>query len=422
MRQERAEAAESLTEIVAKCRLLPGVPVNILVLSGSKYRWPMIWLCVVFCLMMIACSWYTGPVPQVIWGHDIFIMLEGGWKWKWGIYPHRDYYSYLGWLVPFLTFLGMKVGGNVINAMPTAICLFSIFILPACIYVTFTRMPAIPAFLSAVALIGTALAPYPLGCSIVPLWFGYAEIYNRWAYCLFIIAVLAISVVPNDSMRWKEILDGTLAGTITVLRMFIKISFGLLLPVAFLAFSLVHTRRRTNYYLAAIGSSILMVAAFGFWMNWDFGAVIRDMSIAGHARRGLDITGFFDAIWSLSGDICVLVMLGILDCIAAVVFTAEPIVKTLVRIPSLILGYVLFSVALVMTNAPMPRPESPLLAIASVILLCDVIRNCGTSGFNPKTHLVISDRMDENRTRTGRLSVLYYFWEWDCCSSLYCSP
>jgi hypothetical protein len=66
---------------------------NFLTSSDPGYKWPMIALSLAVCLTVIACTWYTGAVPQMVFGHDLFALLEGGWKWNWGILPHHDYYS-----------------------------------------------------------------------------------------------------------------------------------------------------------------------------------------------------------------------------------------------------------------------------------------------------------------------------------------
>src|SRR3954447_19151484 len=91
-------------------------------------------------LAMTYVSYRTGMLPQLIFGHDLFALLDGAWKWKWGSIPHLDYYSPVGLLTYAIIALGLKVSGNIHDAMPAAVALFALFLLPPLLFASFTRM------------------------------------------------------------------------------------------------------------------------------------------------------------------------------------------------------------------------------------------------------------------------------------------
>lgn len=346
---------------------------NLFVSPDRKYRWPMISLSLALCSAMIASSWYAGPIPQIILGHDLPALLDCGWRWKFGILPHHDYYSYMGVLSCFLIALGLKLGGSFVMALPTAVLIFSICILPPSIYVTFTRLPPFLAVLTSVSLMATALAPHFLRCPVEDL--TYACVYNRWGYDLFLIALLPIMLAPPDKAAWKDIADGLVVGVCLVLSMFLKINFGLLLITAFFGYALI-SLRAPAYYIAAGISCAVAVLAVGWALKWDFPAYVHDMRMLAKVRAGLDPEGFIFNFSFLSPPLFLLFMLAILACAKTLVFDTSPSRSHLLRIAAITLGCAFYAVLIVMSNAPDGNfPECPVLCVGALILLGEIIRS-----------------------------------------------
>lgn len=330
--------------------------------------------------LMIACSWQTGPTPQVVFGHDLPVMLEGGWKWWWGILPHRDYYSHMGTLTCFLVFLGIKLGGGLLMAMPTAVVIFAILILPACIYVTFTRMPPFLALLSSVALMATSLAPHCLQCASGEL--TYATVYNRWGYCTFLIPLILMLIAPPAPGKWVDALDGAVVGLFMVLCMSIKISYGALL-IAALPASLLIVRRKPAYYFAALGVPVLLVASLPFLIGWDFRASLHDINLLAHARGNLDSVAFWNAVFTYWPDLILLLLLFLLGCLAEFLSAKTTNLKAVARLAFITFGLALSAALIVMANSPVGHfRESPVLAIGSFILVWEIIRICSRTTLN----------------------------------------
>ena len=149
-----------------------------LVRAASRSPRPYIAGAVCASLGLLAAFIYGAPVPQLLFGHDLILILDGAWKWNSGIVPHVDYYSPLGFLTFALVGWGAKIGGSLANAVPGAICLVALLALPVCCYATFARMRPWLAAVATVALMASAIAVHQLKFENSAL--TYSTIYNRW--------------------------------------------------------------------------------------------------------------------------------------------------------------------------------------------------------------------------------------------------
>lgn len=293
--------------------------------------------------------------------------------------PHRDYFSFLGVFFCFWIYLGLKLTGSLLMAMPAAISLFALFILPVCLYLTFTRMIPFAAFLCTVAFLATALAPHQLRFDSGD--FTYSTIYDRWGYCLFLAAFMAATICPLKAARWKDLLDGVIAGTFIVISIFLKISYGLLLLATCLGFAVI-VLRRPIYYASAAVSGLLWLLAAGWMLKWNFGVFIHDMSILAHARSGGVGAGpFLHAVAFFLPDLCVFLMLGILAFVAEVASAGRPDARYLFRIACIAAAFAFCAIAIIISNAPLGTfRESPILSIGSLVLLSEIIVRCRRNG------------------------------------------
>jgi hypothetical protein len=306
----------------------------------------------------------------------MMVLLEGAWKWKWGIIAHQDYYSPFGAFNYVLVAWGSTLGGGMSNALPTAVCLFAFFILPTALYASFTRMPIVLACFTTFAIMTQALAPHML--RFPDSDWTYAAIYNRWAYSLFCIALLVTTTFSSKPSKWKDLLDGFIASACAMLSIFIKISYGLLLVVALIGFVLIY-RRRLSYYIGAISAAVLLIGIFGIMLNWSFGCLIHDMNMAVHARQDLGLAEFFSSALYLYPEICTVLMLASLCFTTHILFTQVSGWLGLSR-PFLLCGCCVFcAVAIVASNSPLgDLRESPVMNICSLILLGYILNHCST--------------------------------------------
>jgi hypothetical protein len=248
-------------------------------------------LCGALCTGLIICVWTTGAVPQVVFGHDVMVLLDGGWKWKWGFVPHTDYYSPFGALTFLLVALGIDVSGSMVHALAAATCLVAAFALPLGLYAAFSRLHPAAAFAAVILLIAAAVTPHELRFGS-EAW-SYAAVYNRWAYALFGIAVLVIAVPPRTHWRWSEWTDGAIAGACVALLIFLKISYGLLAVAIFIGFAPFQLRK-LGYWAGAAAIGAFVVLVFGILLRWGYPMLLTDMKIASQARHGLGVSALHE--------------------------------------------------------------------------------------------------------------------------------
>jgi len=330
-------------------------------------------------------------VPQIIFGHDLMLALDGGWKWHWGIRPHVDYYSPSGVVSYLLIDLGLRVSGGMAQALPAAICLFAALLLPASLYVSFSRMPPPIAAMTTLVMIAAVLAPHQL--RFPSHAFTYATIYNRWGYGLLCVALLAITSSSLRSSKAKETVDGALAATCVLILLFLKISFGVLAILLFVSWLFVR-RRLTEYYLAAVVAGGIWLAIFGFLLHWNFGNFGADMLIALGAREGLKIAGVFESAVFLYPEICLLVVLAFLWCVRGGWGLGQSLRRRLLE-GSLFLGcYAGLASAVILTNSPLGNlRESPLLSVAALFFLGGIFARIEEGEPSPKAGLELKARI-----------------------------
>lgn len=60
---------------------------------------------------------FIGAVPTRIYGHDVFFLLDNGWRVINGLRPHVDYYSPWGPLMFLVCGLGLKLSGHMADGI-----------------------------------------------------------------------------------------------------------------------------------------------------------------------------------------------------------------------------------------------------------------------------------------------------------------
>jgi hypothetical protein len=209
-------------------------------------------------------------------------------------------------------------------------------------------------------------------------------VYNRWGYCLFLIALFLIAFRSLDKAAWKEAVDGLIAGSLTVLSIFTKISYGGLLVAAFLGFAIL-VRRKPAYFISVLASAILFLGLVGWPISWDFSAFLHDIRLLGHAHAGLGLHGLIVAYMYLSPHVCLFLMLAILSFATKFLSEEKLTISTLFHASIVPFTYLASALMILMTNSLDGFvPESPVLNIGSLIILAEIIRNREIGGAAPK--------------------------------------
>ncbi len=224
------------------------------------------------CALLLA---LPGQTVTTRYLNDLFIFLDGVHRVSEGQVPNRDFHTALGPLVYYVPALGYWVSGHLGGAMPVGMALLVLMMALAAAHIVSSRLrPAIALPLS-VFLILVAAVPINLGESIAGLSFGM--FYNRvgWA-ALGLLLIMYLRPIHHRS--FQGVLDAVCATALTLLMLYMKLSYGLV-ALGFLILMLLDSQQR-RWTLAALG----MVLAGGLLVEtfWDATeAHINDLVLAG---------------------------------------------------------------------------------------------------------------------------------------------
>lgn len=352
--------------------------------SGTRFTAACIATALLCGAALIGTVWWTGAVPQIVFGHDVMVLLDGGWKWRWGFAPHKDFYSPFGALTFLLIALGIEISGSLLHAIPAATCIVALLALPLAVYASFTRLHPLIALAATVVILATAVAPHELRFGS-DVW-SYAAIYNRWAYPLFGVVMLIAAVRPFQPLRWKDWADGLIVGSCIALLIFLKISYGLLALALFAALAPIRPRSRA-YWLGALISGLAWLVLFGFLLSWGFSYLIEDMRIASQARQGLGPLGLIRWTWALRYELLAIGPLAAIWCATGVMTGSASLPRRTVESAWLFGAFVGSAAAILMTNSPLGSlSESPVAGLAALVLLGGVVADvhgAGGDGIHP---------------------------------------
>ena len=259
-------------------------------LAGSLDRLPQLWRTPtnysrdVYALLLIlavcAGTAFIGAVHTRIYGHDIFILLDSGWRVENGQRPAVDYSPGTGELLPLLMAAGLKLAHNSVRGIGYASALLGAVVGLWNYAIARNRMSWISASLISLLLTLIAVAPYPLG--LLPNMFSHAMIYNRYGYALLgMVVVESFQRTQRDGD--KRLWGSVSTGIISAALLFLKPSYGLV-ALVFAAYSVLLDRRnwwRPAGILLGFAAGILAMIA---WLRFDFEAVFNTFRLLAAAK------------------------------------------------------------------------------------------------------------------------------------------
>ena len=346
-----------------------------------------VWLLVTaaICLAMLLTVWWTGPLPQMLFGHDMMFLLDGGWKWHWGYRPHVDYYSPFGAVSYLLVGAGIGLSGGLPNAMPAAVCVFALTFLPVCLYVAFSRFNVIAAAAATVVLLAMVLAPHVM--KFGSGGWSYATVYNRWAYLLFCILLMTVTFRPRE-WRWADALDGLIAATCVCLAMMLKISYGLLAVMLF-ALAMVLRPRTLRFWAAALAGAVVWFVVFGLLLRWTYAQMLGDIGIASQSRAGLGPAGLVQWGLFLYPELGLVVVLALIAFAFGWITRTDGVLPELRQLALVLFGFAACAAAIEMSNSPLGTTrENPVLSLGAIVLAGTIARRSPNHGTNISRRMV----------------------------------
>jgi hypothetical protein len=156
---------------------------------------------------------------------DTALYLEGAWRIACGQVPHRDFYSCLGVLPFYVTWLGMKLSHPCVSAIAYGNVFVMVALGVSAMAVLRRRTSSLYALMMSLFLALLAVTPRPLGDSYQ--YTDYAMLYNRYgeAFLGLLGSILFLPPEPSLPRSWADGLEIAFAGGLLIILLFCKVNY-----------------------------------------------------------------------------------------------------------------------------------------------------------------------------------------------------
>jgi hypothetical protein len=235
---------------------------------------------------LCAATAFIGAVPTRVFGHDIFIPLDAGWRIINGQRPHLDFVSGWGPVWFLVEGLGLKVSRYSVDGIGYANAIMACLVGTWCFFLGKDRLASIPRIGLGWYLAALVAAPYPLG--ITPLWPSHAMAYNRYGYALLGLILLECLSRVHDSQESSEAgwTGGFSTGVALSLALFLKASYFFVAVVLIGVLALLLGRLVLRRLIAIVVGFLLVSTSILAYLRFDVTAVLGDLRMAGASRAG----------------------------------------------------------------------------------------------------------------------------------------
>src|ERR1700683_685661 len=235
-------------------------------------------------LFLVCLAVATVGVPRLrVFGHDLFVSLDGGWRVLNGQRPGVDFYAQLGPAYYLLHAAGLWLAGKNArglgygSALATALISFWVF------FALRPRMKAAPFFVACLFLALLAAAPFPLGLGFTQAAFSMKH--NRYGYALTGLVLLESSLPQNGGSPKQQCAGGFSTGLACALLLFLKISFGLV-ALTFAAVSLpLRSGARIRLSGMAAGFAAFSIPIMAY-LRFDLPALVSEYRLLAAVKGG----------------------------------------------------------------------------------------------------------------------------------------
>jgi hypothetical protein len=282
MNQNQADANRQAIDTVA-----PLAPAARILEFWTRDYLAHFWVVTALAALLIAYLTYLfllGPVPSTVFGNDVFLLLDGGWRILNGLVPNRDFYLSLGPLIYMWTAAGLWLAHNSAYGLTIGFLLFAALITVFAFLTSRTRMTAAGSILFSIFILLLCTGPMPLGANS-SLDLTYAMIYNRFGYGLLSILFITQFIRPDarHARPREEWFAGIVAGASLALLFFLKVSYFAVGGGVVLLSALAdprNTRRLLALACGLVPTALVMLA----FLRFDVPALVHDLRDTVHAR------------------------------------------------------------------------------------------------------------------------------------------
>jgi hypothetical protein len=304
----------------------------------------------------------VGAVHTRIFGHDIFLFLDSGWRVLNGQRPAVDFSPGIGELLPLVMAAGLRLAHNSVRGIGYASALLGSLVGLWSYAIGRNRMAWTPAFLISLLLTLIAVAPFPLGW--FPNTFSHAMIYNRYGYALLGIVLLeSFQKTPRDAGA-QRLLGSLSSGILSAALLFLKPSYGLV-ALVFAAYSVLLDRRNWRRPIGILLGLTAGILAMMAWLRFDFEAVVSSFRLLAAARSGG--LSWWDVRWAVVKGLPDFLGLALLVVFGGVIRSSEESIAQSFS-PLGVAILVTFGGALLLATNGQPR-AFPLDAVLAILLV-----------------------------------------------------
>jgi hypothetical protein len=232
----------------------------------------------------LACgvTFLLGLPHTSIYGHDIFVYLDGSWRVLQGQRPYVDFYSSFGPVFYLLGAVGLLIAHSRVDGLVDAVVVSAVALGLWSFALIRIRLGGLAATVSLAFLMFFWVAPFPLG---EPYYLpSYAMIYNRLGYVLtaivFIEAFATREKLEEAGFDWGGVSTGIALG----LLLFLKANF-FVVAAALVVAAHFANRRSLKHVAVTLGSFLFICCLMFTYLHWDIGAFWHDLRIVAGARQ-----------------------------------------------------------------------------------------------------------------------------------------
>jgi hypothetical protein len=357
--------------------------INQFICSSKPAAFLLAWSLLALALAVLgALFFYMGAPAMNGRPWDVPILLDGAWRIVNGQTPHRDFFSHLGDLPFYVTWLGMKLSRPCVSAITYG----NVFLMAplglSAMAVLQRRTSALYALAMSLFLALLAVAPRPLGDPFD--YTDYAMLYNRYgeAFLGLFGAIIFLPPAPNLPRRWADWTETAFAGALLAILLFCKLNY-FFVGAGFFVLACLLGRFSLGEALlcllsAAVALRVILLVTHipAAAMRTDFQIMAAAQNLGGRLRplavHGLEYVFYLPVlglmVWEMVGQ----------------PGEQNPSLRALWR--PLVLIAALFGGALLLLSSNCQEGEMPLLALAG--LYCAETTRRNTAGTQEDTFLV----------------------------------
>jgi hypothetical protein len=236
-------------------------------------------------LFIAAVTASIGAIHARLYGHDIFFLLDNGWRALHGQRVHTDYSSAWGPLTFLLVAAGLAITGGSVATISYVNALVATVVGLWCAWLAAGRCRTMAALAFPCFAALLVAAPFALGDP--PIGTSHGMVYNRYGYALLAIIMLEsfLPAAVDRQTPFRRFAEPILSGGALGLLLFLKVSYFLIALPLLGTSMLFQTSRWRRALLYATGFGVVSFL-FLAYLRFDVSAMWNDLSAAAASRSG----------------------------------------------------------------------------------------------------------------------------------------